>query len=67
VYVSKSSDHTILGGVADALEGRAAIQRDIHRQEKWADRNLMKFSKEKCKVLQLGRNNSRHQYMLVAH
>lgn len=29
--------------------------------EKWVAKNLMKF-KEECKVLQLRRNNSRHQY-----
>ena len=26
--------------------------------------NLMKFNKEKCQVLHLGRNNHMHQYML---
>jgi len=44
-------------------EGRATIQRDVDRQEKWADRNLMKFNKGKCKDLHLGRNNARHQYV----
>jgi len=34
----------------------------VDRLEKWADRNLMKFNK--CKVLQLGRNNPMHGYML---
>ena len=32
----------------------------------WADGNLVKFNKEKCKVLRLGRNNPLHQYMLGA-
>ena len=57
--LSKFADDTNLGGVADAPEGCAAVQRDLNRLEKWADRNLMKFNK--CKVLHLGRDNSRHQ------
>ena len=47
-------------------EGRAAIQRDLGRLEKWAKRNLMQFKKGKCKVLHLGRNNPVQQYMLAA-
>lgn len=31
-----------------------------------ADRNLLKFSKQKCKVLYLGRYNPTHQYTLGA-
>jgi len=38
-------------------EGHAAIQRDLNRLEKWADRNLMQLKKDKSKVLHLGRNN----------
>ena len=41
-------------------EGRAAIQRDLNRLEKWAERNLMKFNKEKYKVL----HSPTHQYRL---
>lgn len=53
-----------LGGIAATPEGCAGIKRDLDRMKKWADRNFMKFNKEKCKVLQLRRNNPRHQDML---
>jgi len=50
--------------VVDTQDGCAAIQTDKNSPEDWAHKNLMKFSKGKCTVLHLGRNNPRHQYML---
>ena len=61
---SGSFHDTKSGGVADTPEACAAIQRDFNRPDKRSDRNLMRFNKEKCKVLHLGRNNLMHQYML---
>lgn len=63
--LGKFADHTHLGGMADTLQGHAAIQRNLNSPEKWANWNLMKFNK-KWNVLQLGRNNPEHQYMLGA-
>jgi len=62
--LGKFADDTNQGGVVDTPETYAAIQRDHDRLVKWADRNLMKFNKGKCKVLHLCRNNLKHQYTL---
>ena len=61
------TDNTRLEGVVDMPGGYAVIQRDFDRLENRADRNLMEFNKGKCKVLQQGRNNPRHQYKLQAN
>lgn len=61
---SNSAGASKLGGVTEAPKGRAAIQRDLGKLEKWANRNVMKFNKENYEVLHLGRNNSLHQYMM---
>jgi len=41
--------------------------RDLDRLEKWIGRSLMKFNKEKRKVLHQGRNNPMHQRVLGGH
>ena len=46
-------DDTKLGAVAHSPESHAAIKRELNRLERWADKKLMEFSEEKCKVLQL--------------
>lgn len=38
----------------------------MDRLENWAEKNLMRFNKGKCRVLHLRRNNHMHQYKLWA-
>jgi len=62
--LNKFVDETKLCGVADTLEGRDVIQRDLDMLERWACVNRMKINKAKCKVLHAGWGNPKHKYRL---
>ncbi|KAK4828211.1 hypothetical protein QYF61_024645 [Mycteria americana] len=55
-FASDFTEYRKLGEVAATPDGWVAVQGDLERQEKWANRHLIKFKKGKCKVLHLGRN-----------
>lgn len=63
---SKFTENIKLGRMADIAEFHAAIQRDMDKLEKSADKNLINFNKAKRKVLHLVGKNLKGQYMLGA-
>ncbi|KAK4823664.1 hypothetical protein QYF61_005016 [Mycteria americana] len=60
----KFANDTKLSGEVDTLEGRATLKEDLDRLEEWANKNLMKFNKSKCKVLHPGKHNPGVQHRL---
>jgi len=62
--LSKSADDTRLCGVAETLEGRDTIHRDLGKLERWAREDIVKFNKAMCKVLHMGQGNPKHRYRL---
>jgi len=63
--VEFADDIKLRGGYkTDTPDRCAAMQKDCAKLENWTERNLMKFNKEKCKVLPV--NNAIRQYVLGA-
>ena len=60
----KFADDTKLSREVDTPEGRAALQGDLDRLEEWASKNHMKFNKDKCKIMHLGKYNPGVQHRL---
>lgn len=56
------ADDTKLRGTVATPDRYAAIQKNLHKLEKWAGRNLTEFNGE-FHVLHSGKNNSMYQYM----
>lgn len=50
--------------MADIMKERTSAQRHLDKSADWVHCSLVKFSKEKCKVLELGWNNLMHLYKL---
>lgn len=64
LMIVQFADTTERFGVADVLEGRDGIQRNLDRLERWAHVNLLKFNKVKCRALHRGRDKPKLKYRL---
>ncbi|PKU44324.1 rna-directed dna polymerase from mobile element jockey-like [Limosa lapponica baueri] len=60
----KFADDTKLSEEVDTSEGKATLQEDLDKLEKWANKILMNFTKDKCQVLHLAKHNPGVQHTL---
>ena len=62
--ISKFADDTKLGGKAFSIGDCEIIQRDLDNLSTWSEKWLLKFNKDKCKVMHIGYNNVKQNYKL---
>ncbi|GAB0194023.1 mitochondrial enolase superfamily member 1 [Grus japonensis] len=62
----KFADDTKPSADVDTLEGRPTLQEDLDSLEEWANKNLMKFNKDKCKVLHFRKHCLGVQHRLLS-
>ncbi|KAJ7410390.1 rna-directed dna polymerase from mobile element jockey-like [Pitangus sulphuratus] len=55
---------TKLCGTVNTRQGRDAIQRDLHRLDRWAPVTFRRFNKAKYKVLHMGQGKPKHKFNL---
>ncbi|PKU42452.1 rna-directed dna polymerase from mobile element jockey- hypothetical protein [Limosa lapponica baueri] len=58
----KFANDTKLSSVVDMPEEWDAIQGVLNKLEKWAQINIIRFNKAKCKILHLGLGNPQYQH-----
>jgi len=65
--ILKFADDTKLFSTVNNDSDRAALQSDLHKLLEWSDKWQMPFSISKCKLMHLGRNNTRFHYVIDSH
>jgi len=59
--ILKFADDTKIWGRVDSDDERNSMQNDINTLETWSCNNDMPFNVNKCKVMHLGKNNSKKE------
>ena len=58
-----ADDTKIYNGINDSNDNNC-LQNTIDEMYSWTNQWLLKFNKEKCKVLHLGKSNKKHEYFI---
>ena len=58
-----ADDTKIYNSINDVNDTKC-LQNTIDEMYSWTNKWLLKFNKEKCKVLHLGKNNSKYEYFI---
>ena len=63
-FMRKFADDTKVAKIVESEEDAKELQRDINEMMRWAKEWEMVFNVEKCKVLHVGRRNSKYVYKM---
>ena len=66
-FISQFADDTKLARVIEEANNAEELQKELSSLESWTQTWKMKFNETKCKVLHMGRKNSRHNYTINSH
>jgi ribonuclease P/MRP protein subunit RPP40 len=64
LFLSKFADDTKAARVVDTDEDVQKLQEDLDGLAEWARTWQMLFNVDKCKVIHVGRNNAKHDYLM---
>ena len=63
-WILKFADDTKLLAQVDSPRERDRLQADLDRLGEWSSKWQMRFNAEKCKIIHMGRGNSKYKYYL---
>ncbi len=63
-FVSLFADDTKLFGKSTTAADCTSLQSDLHKLQQWSETWNLKFNKEKCQTLHLGKNNGKNIYIM---
>lgn len=63
-FIKIFADDTKAYSPINSHEDQQKLQRTINKLVEWTDKWLLKFKRDKCKILHLGKTNPKHEYTI---